>query len=120
MLRGVELRLPEALCIMAVLWSCLNSSPVKAQPLVCGAEELLPLSFTSSFQHEVGIAARLTFETVVGEKAESFLTVSSDGTAAVCYEWRRLLQQIPSRETARMCMRRFYFDARPGVRTADR
>ncbi|XP_042720937.1 MYCBP-associated protein [Lagopus leucura] len=69
----------------------------------------------ASCRHEVGIAARLTFETVVGEKAESFLTVSSDGTAAVCYEWRRLLQQIPSRETARMCVRRFYFDARPGV-----
>uniref|UniRef100_A0A8C9G7E9 MYCBP associated protein n=1 Tax=Pavo cristatus TaxID=9049 RepID=A0A8C9G7E9_PAVCR len=64
---------------------------------------------------EVGIAARLTFETVVGEKAESFLTVSNDGTAAVWYNWRRLLPQIPSRGTTRMRMRCFYFDARPGV-----
>ncbi|POI34748.1 hypothetical protein CIB84_001499 [Bambusicola thoracicus] len=64
---------------------------------------------------EVGVAARLTFETVVGEKAESCLTVSNDGTAAVWYNWRRLLQQIPSREATRMRMRCFYFDARPGV-----
>ncbi|OXB76994.1 UNVERIFIED_CONTAM: hypothetical protein H355_014816, partial [Colinus virginianus] len=64
---------------------------------------------------EVGIAARLTFETVVGEKAESFLTVSNDGTAAVCYNWRRLLQHIPSRAATRMHTRCFYFDARPGV-----
>uniref|UniRef100_H9H1I9 MYCBP associated protein n=1 Tax=Meleagris gallopavo TaxID=9103 RepID=H9H1I9_MELGA len=69
----------------------------------------------ASCRDEVGIAARLTFETVVGEKVESFLTVSNDGTAAVWYDWRRLLQQIPSRETTRMCMRCFYFDARPGV-----
>ncbi|XP_066836344.1 MYCBP-associated protein isoform X5 [Anser cygnoides] len=63
--------------------------------------------------HVVGIAARLTFETVAGEKAESFLTVSNDGTAAIWYSWRRLLQQIPSRETKRIQC--FYFDARPGV-----
>eukprot|EP00076_Gallus_gallus_P027619 XP_015150978.1 radical S-adenosyl methionine domain-containing protein 1, mitochondrial isoform X5 [Gallus gallus] len=71
----------------------------------------------ASCRDEVGIAARLTFETVVGEKAESFLTVSNDGTAAVWYNWRRLLQQIPSREAMRMRMRMrcFYFDARPGV-----
>ncbi|XP_021270571.1 MYCBP-associated protein isoform X2 [Numida meleagris] len=69
----------------------------------------------ASCRDEVGIAARLTFETVAGEKAESFLTVSNDGTAAVWYNWRRVLQQIPSRETTRMRMRCFYFDARPGV-----
>uniref|UniRef100_A0A669Q1M2 MYCBP associated protein n=1 Tax=Phasianus colchicus TaxID=9054 RepID=A0A669Q1M2_PHACC len=69
----------------------------------------------ASCRDEVGIAARLTFETLVGEKAESFLTVSNDGTAAVWYDWRRLLQQIPSRESTRMRMRCFYFDARPGV-----
>ncbi|NWZ27926.1 MYBPP protein, partial [Asarcornis scutulata] len=67
----------------------------------------------TSCRHIVGIAARLTFETAAGEKAESFLTVSNDGTAAVWYNWRRLLQQIPSRETKRMQC--FYFDARPGV-----
>lgn len=69
----------------------------------------------ASCRDEVGIAARITFETVVGEKAESFLTVSNDGTAAVWYDWRRLPQHIPSRGTTRTRMRCFYFDARPGV-----
>ncbi|XP_065591601.1 MYCBP-associated protein [Cyrtonyx montezumae] len=73
------------------------------------------ISCITCCRDEVGIAARLTFETVVGEKAESFLTVSNDGTAAVCYNWRRLLQHIPSRATTRMQTQCFYFDARAGV-----
>ncbi|KAM6050963.1 MYCBP-associated protein [Chlamydotis macqueenii] len=69
----------------------------------------------TSCRHEIGIAARLTFETVTGEKAESSLTVSNDGTAAIWYNWMRLPQQIPSRETKGTRMQCFYFDTRPGV-----
>uniref|UniRef100_A0A8C2UH06 MYCBP associated protein n=1 Tax=Coturnix japonica TaxID=93934 RepID=A0A8C2UH06_COTJA len=89
----------------------------RRQELKCILEELgfyKPVSLRSE-NDEVGIAARITFETVVGEKAESFLTVSNDGTAAVWYDWRRLPQHIPSRGTTRTRMRCFYFDARPGV-----
>ncbi|XP_064323490.1 MYCBP-associated protein [Phalacrocorax carbo] len=64
---------------------------------------------------EIGIAARLTFETLAGEKAESSLTVSNNGTAAIWYNWMRLPQQIPSRETKGKKMPCFYFDTRPGV-----
>ncbi|XP_062362076.1 MYCBP-associated protein [Cinclus cinclus] len=64
---------------------------------------------------EIGIAARLTFETVASEKAESFLTVKNDGRAAIWYNWMRLPQQIPSRETKGGRMPCFYFDTRPGV-----
>ncbi|NWI58572.1 MYBPP protein, partial [Calyptomena viridis] len=69
----------------------------------------------TSCRHEIGVAARLTFETLVGEKAESFLTVSNDGTAAIWYSWMRLPQQIPSRETKGSRMPCFFFDTRPGV-----
>uniref|UniRef100_A0A663DW70 MYCBP associated protein n=1 Tax=Aquila chrysaetos chrysaetos TaxID=223781 RepID=A0A663DW70_AQUCH len=65
--------------------------------------------------NEIGIAARLTFETLAGEKAESSLMVSNDGTAAIWYNWMRLPQQIPSRETKGKRMQCFYFDTRPGV-----
>uniref|UniRef100_A0A8C0BXE4 MYCBP associated protein n=1 Tax=Buteo japonicus TaxID=224669 RepID=A0A8C0BXE4_9AVES len=68
--------------------------------------------FTSN---QIGIAARLTFETLAGEKAESSLMVSNDGTAAIWYNWMRLPQQIPSRETKGKRMQCFYFDTRPGV-----
>ncbi|NXO09969.1 MYBPP protein, partial [Oriolus oriolus] len=64
---------------------------------------------------EIGIAARLTFETLASEKAESFLTVTNDGRAAIWYNWMRLPQQIPSRETKGRRMPCFYFDTRPGV-----
>ncbi|KGL86125.1 MYCBP-associated protein, partial [Charadrius vociferus] len=70
---------------------------------------------TTSHRDEIGIAARLTFETLVGEKAESSLMVSNDGTTAVWYDWMRLPQKIPSRETKGIRMPRFYFDTRSGV-----
>ncbi|NXL41295.1 MYBPP protein, partial [Podilymbus podiceps] len=69
----------------------------------------------ASCRDEIGIAARLTFETLAGEKAESSLMVSNDGTAAVWYSWMRLPRQIPSRETQGKRMQCFYFDTRPGV-----
>ncbi|XP_039571755.1 MYCBP-associated protein isoform X2 [Passer montanus] len=64
---------------------------------------------------EIGIAARLTFETLASEKAESFLTVTNDGIASIWYNWMRLPQQIPSRETRGRRVPCFYFDTRPGV-----
>ncbi|KAM9639077.1 MYCBP-associated protein isoform 1-T1 [Morphnus guianensis] len=73
------------------------------------------ISCTTSCRNEIGIAARLTFETLAGEKAESSLMVSNDGTAAIWYNWMRLPQQIPSRETKGKRMQCFYFDTRPGV-----
>ncbi|NWQ58843.1 MYBPP protein, partial [Neopipo cinnamomea] len=69
----------------------------------------------TSCRNEIGVAARLTFETLAGEEAESFLTVSNDGTAVIWYSWMRLPQQIPSRETKGSRMPCFYFDTRPGV-----
>nr|XP_009941214.1 PREDICTED: MYCBP-associated protein [Opisthocomus hoazin] len=69
----------------------------------------------TSRRDEIGIAARLTFEALAGEIAESLLTVSNDGTTAIWYSWMRLPQRIPSRETMWKLIQRFYFDTRPGV-----
>ncbi|NXY88623.1 MYBPP protein, partial [Alcedo cyanopectus] len=73
------------------------------------------ISYISSCRDGIGIAARLTFESLAGEKAESFLTVSNDGTAAIWYSWVRMPQRIPSREINGKRMQWFYFDVRPGV-----
>ncbi|NXN56979.1 MYBPP protein, partial [Rynchops niger] len=70
---------------------------------------------TTSRRDEIGIAARLTFETLVGEKAESSLMVNNNGTTAIWYDWMRLPQKIPSRETKGIRMPCFYFDIRSGV-----
>ncbi|NXQ92762.1 MYBPP protein, partial [Nyctibius grandis] len=69
----------------------------------------------TSCRDEIGIAARLTFEILVGDRAESYLPVRNDGTTAIWYDWIGLPQQIPSRETKRIRMPRFYFDRRSGV-----
>ncbi|NXJ88333.1 MYBPP protein, partial [Corythaixoides concolor] len=73
------------------------------------------INCSTSGGDEIGIAARLTFETLAGERAESSLMVSNDGTTAIWYNWMRLPQQIPSRETKGKRMPCFYFDTRPGV-----
>ncbi|XP_074703267.1 MYCBP-associated protein isoform X2 [Strix aluco] len=72
------------------------------------------INCTTPCRDEIGIAARLTFETLAGEIAESSLTVSNNGTTAVWYNWMRLPHQIPSRETRGKRMPWFYFDTRSG------
>ncbi|XP_006019855.1 MYCBP-associated protein [Alligator sinensis] len=73
------------------------------------------ISSSTSHKDEVGIAARLTFEVLAGEKVESYLTVSNDGTAAIWYDWRRLPQKVIFEETKMKGIPRFYFNTRPGV-----
>uniref|UniRef100_A0A8C3TB84 MYCBP associated protein n=1 Tax=Chelydra serpentina TaxID=8475 RepID=A0A8C3TB84_CHESE len=70
---------------------------------------------TTSHRDEIGIAARITFEVLAGEKAESCLTVSNDGTAAIWYDWRRQAQPVTFEETKEKGMQYFYFNTRPGV-----
>uniref|UniRef100_A0A8C3EBA3 Uncharacterized protein n=1 Tax=Corvus moneduloides TaxID=1196302 RepID=A0A8C3EBA3_CORMO len=94
-------RRQELKCILEELGFC---KPVRPE------EQGHSLCLLSS--KEIGIAARLTFETLTSEKAESFLTVTNDGKAAIWYNWMRLPQQIPSKGRRIPC---FYFDTRPGV-----
>ncbi|XP_030390580.1 MYCBP-associated protein isoform X1 [Gopherus evgoodei] len=73
------------------------------------------INSTTSHRDEIGIAARVTFEVLAGEKAESCLTVSNDGTAAIWYDWRRQAQPVTFEETKEKGMQYFYFNTRPGV-----
>lgn len=83
--------------------------------MVTGRQILwLPFFFLSSTQDEIGIAARVTFEVLAGEKAESCLTVSNDGTAAIWYDWRRQAQSVTFEETKEKGIPYFYFNTRPG------
>ncbi|XP_063032159.1 MYCBP-associated protein [Melospiza melodia melodia] len=87
----------------------------KVPSLVFCGEPARWIKGITACRKEIGIAARLTFETLAGEKAESFLTVTNDGRASIWYHWMRLPQQIPSRETRGRRVPCFYFDTRPGV-----
>ncbi|XP_030915823.1 MYCBP-associated protein [Geospiza fortis] len=87
----------------------------KVPSLVFCGEPARWIKGITACRKEIGIAARLTFESLASEKAESFLTVTNDGRASIWYNWMRLPQQIPSRETNGRRVPCFYFDTRPGV-----
>ncbi|XP_048673904.1 MYCBP-associated protein isoform X2 [Caretta caretta] len=89
--------------------------PVLGPSLQFCGEPARWINSTTSHRDEIGIAARVTFEVLAGEKAESCLTVSNDGTAAIWYDWRRQAQSVTFEETKEKGMPYFYFNTRPGV-----
>uniref|UniRef100_G3VNG4 MYCBP associated protein n=1 Tax=Sarcophilus harrisii TaxID=9305 RepID=G3VNG4_SARHA len=64
---------------------------------------------------KIGIAVRLTFETMEGERTSSVLTVVNNGTAAIWYNWRRLQQPDAFEEFKESRRQRFYFNTKEGV-----
>ncbi|XP_032353960.1 MYCBP-associated protein isoform X2 [Camelus ferus] len=66
-------------------------------------------------KRHVGIAVRLTFETLEGEKTSSELTVVNNGTVAIWYDWRRRSQLDSFQDLKRNRMQCFYFNNREGV-----
>ncbi|XP_043856091.1 LOW QUALITY PROTEIN: MYCBP-associated protein [Dromiciops gliroides] len=66
-------------------------------------------------ERQIGIAVRLTFETMEGERTSSVLTVVNNGTAAVWYDWRRLQQPDTFEEFKESKRQKFYFNNKEGV-----
>ncbi|XP_045442055.1 MYCBP-associated protein isoform X2 [Pipistrellus kuhlii] len=64
---------------------------------------------------QVGIAVRLTFETIERQKASSELTVVNNGTVAIWYDWRRQSQPDAFQDLKRNRTQQFYFNNREGV-----
>uniref|UniRef100_H3B2Z4 MYCBP associated protein n=1 Tax=Latimeria chalumnae TaxID=7897 RepID=H3B2Z4_LATCH len=71
---------------------------------------------TNSHEGEVGIVARVTFETLVEDKATSYLDITNDGTTVVFYDWKRLARPKSFEETVTdFKVQRFYFNISGGV-----
>ncbi|XP_059938261.1 MYCBP-associated protein isoform X1 [Mesoplodon densirostris] len=83
--------------------------------LFCGKPACWIRGSNPEDKRHVGIAVRLTFETLEGEKASSELTVVNNGTVAIWYDWRRRSQLDPFQDLKRNRMQRFYFNNREGV-----
>lgn len=66
-------------------------------------------------QKTIGIAVRLTFETVEREKTSSELTVVNNGTVAIWYDWRRQAQPDSFQDLKRNRTQQFYFNNREGT-----
>ncbi|XP_044531016.1 MYCBP-associated protein [Gracilinanus agilis] len=66
-------------------------------------------------EKQIGIAVRLTFETMEGERTSSILTVVNNGTAAIWFDWRRLQEPDTFEEFKGIKAQRFYFNTKEGV-----
>ncbi|XP_037349662.1 MYCBP-associated protein [Talpa occidentalis] len=83
--------------------------------LFCGKPACWIRGSNPQDKKHVGIAVRLTFETLEGEKTSSELTVVNNGTVAIWYDWRRQAQLDSFQDMKTNRMQRFYFDNRGGV-----
>ncbi|KAM6163616.1 MYCBP-associated protein [Rhynchocyon petersi] len=83
--------------------------------LFCGKPACWIRGSNPQDKSQVGIAARLVFETVEGEKTSSDLTVVNNGTVAIWYDWRRQYQMQAFQDLKRNRTQRFYFNNRAGV-----
>ncbi|XP_041077074.1 MYCBP-associated protein-like isoform X2 [Polyodon spathula] len=104
-----------------------NHDPLEEYPDVMMEATLVPsinfcgqpaqwIGTTDSHKGEVGIAARLTFEAFVDDRATSHLDVTNDGSTAVYYSWKRLPHPPSFKEIQReRHMQRFYFNTSGGV-----
>uniref|UniRef100_A0A8C9A0J3 MYCBP associated protein n=1 Tax=Prolemur simus TaxID=1328070 RepID=A0A8C9A0J3_PROSS len=93
-----------------------SSMPILGPSLLfCGKPACWIRGSNPHDKRHVGIAARLTFETLEGEKTSSELTVTNNGTVAIWYNWRRQHQLDTFQDLKRSRMQRFYFNNREGV-----
>ncbi|XP_073739852.1 MYCBP-associated protein isoform X4 [Callorhinus ursinus] len=83
--------------------------------LFCGKPACWIRGSNPQDKKHVGIAVRLTFETLEGEKTSSELTTVNNGTVAIWYDWRRRAQLDSFQGLKRNRMQRFYFNNREGV-----
>ncbi|CAO2644887.1 MYCBP-associated protein [Lemmus lemmus] len=83
--------------------------------LFCGKPACWIRGSNPDDKKNIGIAVRLTFETLEGEKTSSELTVVNNGTVAIWYDWRRRPQTDFFQDLKRNRTQRFYFNNREGV-----
>ncbi|XP_026636360.1 MYCBP-associated protein isoform X1 [Microtus ochrogaster] len=83
--------------------------------LFCGKPACWIRGSNPDDKKNIGIAVRLTFETLEGEKTSSELTVVNNGTVAIWYDWRRRPRTDFFQDLKRNRTQRFYFNNREGV-----
>lgn len=83
--------------------------------LFCGKPACWIRGSNPDDKKNIGIAVRLTFETLEGEKTSSELTVVNNGTVAIWYDWRRRPHTDFFQDLKRNRTQRFYFNNREGT-----
>ncbi|XP_057631080.1 MYCBP-associated protein isoform X2 [Chionomys nivalis] len=97
-------------------FSDMVSMPILGPSLLfCGKPACWIRGSNPDDKKNIGIAVRLTFETLEGEKTSSELTVVNNGTVAIWYDWRRRPSTDFFQDLKRNRTQRFYFNNREGV-----
>ncbi|MGH0137381.1 UNVERIFIED_CONTAM: hypothetical protein FKN15_030561 [Acipenser sinensis] len=126
-LKDLDFNQPVGEFHCSMVHKCTNRDPLEEYPNVMMEAILVPsiqfcgqpaqwIGTTDSHKGEVGIAARLTFEAFVDDRATSHLNVTNDGSTAVYYSWKRLPHPPSFKEIQReRRVQRFYFNTSGGV-----
>ncbi|XP_056002049.1 MYCBP-associated protein-like isoform X3 [Ostrea edulis] len=69
---------------------------------------------SSSYADQIGIEARVTFESLSGDRVTSYLYIINDGTTSVYYDWKRIPRENPF-DLVHARVQRFYFNNSSGV-----
>lgn len=67
-----------------------------------------------SYADQIGIEARVTFESLSGDRVTSYLYIINDGTTSVYYDWKKLPKENPF-DLVHARVQRFYFNNSSGV-----
>ncbi|XP_078330046.1 MYCBP-associated protein-like isoform X1 [Crassostrea virginica] len=66
-----------------------------------------------SYADQIGIEARVTFESLAGDRVTSYLYIINDGTTSVYYDWKKLPKENPF-DLVHAHVQRFYFNNSSG------
>lgn len=66
------------------------------------------------FKDQVGIEARVNFETSAGERVTSYLCIINNGTTSIYYDWKKCPRENPF-DLNQSNVQRFYFNNSSGV-----
>lgn len=91
-----------------------SSSPVFGPSINFAGQPARWTGDSTTFVGQVGIEARVTFESYATDRVTSYLYIINDGTTAVYYDWKKLPKDNPF-DLVHSNVQRFYFNNSSGV-----
>ncbi|XP_052779742.1 MYCBP-associated protein-like isoform X3 [Mya arenaria] len=91
-----------------------NPSPVFGPSIQFAGQAARWTGDSYSFQDQVGIEARVNFETLSGDRVTSYLTIINNGTTSIYYDWKKRPKDNPF-DLNQTSVQRFYFNNSSGV-----
>ncbi|XP_041376567.1 MYCBP-associated protein-like isoform X3 [Gigantopelta aegis] len=91
-----------------------HTPPIFGPSLLFAGQPARWVGNSHSFRGEIGIEARVTFESYTGDRVMSYLEIVNDGTTSVYYDWKQIPRENPF-DLVQARIQRFYFNNSSGV-----